>query len=444
MKKLATVLCILTICVFMLLFVQERTHFIQLKPLAGVPAQSDHKKLSLHNLSDGSFQDDLEQRLRYSFGFNEFLVRNYNQVLYSCLHSVTNRHIRKGLDGELYLKMYLEEVTGKTLRNTYSSIDSAKALARYNVEETMRLVDTLRSHGTEFLFVFAPTKTYVYSEKMPSYYRKHIQEFSLEDYYIELFKEYGIPHIDFYHQFRAMRDTVAYPLYTKTGTHWATSTLPYVTDSIYKKITSLTGKQLPKICCANAPLSTEYTEQDGELESKMNLLFPLDKPALPRPEIVLCDTAGKDRPNLLVVGDSHFGSLLAFGFTDAFANWDFWEYNKTSISSNPTYKWVLIKNLPFAHKTLEDADIVLAVFTAPMLYDYMFGFTQSAFDLYEYGRCDSCVREGRIRWTTHAITTDSVWYDAVKKQAVEKNISVEEALRGNAEYIIWMEDQDNH
>ena len=76
-----------------------------------------------------------------------------------------------------------------------------------------------------------------------------------------------------------------------------------------------------------------------------------------------------------------------------------------------------------------------------MLYNYMFGFTDSAFGLYEYARCDSCKREGRIRWLMHSITSDPDWFDAVVKQAEEKGISVEQALRGNAEYLIYVEEQ---
>ena len=387
---------------------------------------------------------DWELLAKQHTGFREFFIRNYNQVVYSCLHSVSNQHIKKGRDHELYLKMYLDEATGKTLRESYVTVDSAKAVARHNVEETLRLVDSLRNHGTAFLFVFAPAKPRVYPEKMPFYYRNHFQEFSLEDYYVELFKENGIPHIDFLSQFKAMRDTATYPVYTRTGTHWAASTLPFVADSILKKIASLTEFDLSGICCDNTTPTTDYTEQDGELEGKMNLLFPLAKPALPRPKMVLCDTICKDRPRLLVVGDSHFGTLLGTCFTDAFSQWDFWEYNKTSISSDPAQNFLPISELPFAFKSLEDADVVLAVFTAPMLYNYLFGFTRSAMDLYEFARCDSCIHASRVLQMEHFITIDSAWYQSVVKQAEEKNISVEEALHNNAEYVIWMQDQANN
>ena len=436
-----TVLFTLTALLLFAPMAQERFKVFSFKPLEEESGAAPKPNLTFKSYRTAQYQTQLESYVGEHFGFREPLIRTYNQFVYSGLHSITNQHIKRGLNDELYLKMYLDEASGNTLVKTYFNVENAKAAAQYNVDETLRLIDTLHSHGTEFLFIFAPTKTAVYPEQMPHYYRNHIQEFSLEEYYIELFKEKGIPHIDFLSQFKAMRDTVTYPLYTRTGTHWAASTLPFVTDSIMRKIASITGYDLPRICCLNAPLTTDYTEQDAELEVKMNLLWPLEKPALPRPEITLCDTAGKVRPNLLAVGDSHFGTLIGTGFTEAFAHWDFWEYNKTSISSNPVYNFAQVSELADAYKILEDADIMMAVFTAPMLYNYMFGFTDSAFGLYEYARCDSCKREGRIRWLMHSITSDPDWFDAVVKQAEEKGISVEQALRGNAEYLIYVEEQ---
>ena len=428
--------------VLTVILLQGLTKVVPSKPLnAFEQKENEPVDLSFQTYYDGSYQQYLTNYAKQNTGFREFFIRNYNQFVYSCLHSVTNQHIKKGRNRELYLKMYLDEVTGKTLRDTYSDINSAMAVAQRNVDETLRLVDSLHNHGTQFLFVFAPTKTKVYPENMPRYYRKHISDFSLEEYYIDLFEEKGIPHIDFLSYFEAIKDTITFPLYTRTGTHWAASTLPFVTDSIMKKIADLTGKDLPNIRCIEAPPTTEYREQDGELEGKMNLLFPLNKPALPSPLTALSDTMGKAHLNLLVVGDSHFGTLLETCFTDAFANWNFWEYNKTVISSNPDYSYVSLNDYYDAYKVLKETDIVMAVFTAPMLYDYMFGFTDTAFNLYETLQCDSCIREIQIEKYKWIIRKDAGWYDAVVKQAEERGIDVEQALRNNAEYMIFMETQ---
>lgn len=443
-SRIPTILCLLTILGFALLFIQTHWKPFKTKPLKGFTPIVEKPEFTFDGFASGEYQKAVENYIRDNFGFREFFIRTYNQFTYSCFSQSNNDHIKVGRNNELYLKMYLDEIVGQTLTEHYANVEEAKADAQKNVEATMRLIDTMQSHGTQFLFVFAPSKTWVYPENMPWYYRTHISDFSLEDYYIELFKEKGIPHIDFLSYFKSWKNTAEYPLYTRTGTHWAASTLPFVTDSIMKKIAVLTGKDLPRIRCLDAPLTTDYTEQDGELEGSMNLLFPFSKPAMPRPVTALDVTVGKARINLLVVGDSHFGTILNTCFTDAFDHWDFWEYNKTVISSNPVYSYVSLSNYFDAYKVLQDADVVMAVFTAPMLYNYMFGFTDTAFDLYEILQCDSCMREIQIEKYKYIIQKDAEWYNAVVKQADERGIDVEQALRNNAEYMVFMESQHEH
>ena len=72
----------------------------------------------------------------------------------------------------------------------------------------------------------------------------------------------------------------------------------------------------------------------------------------------------------------------------------------------------------------------------------MFGFAETAFDLYEFARCDSCVKERKIQWMMTVIQSSPEWYDAVVKQAEENGIPIEEALRGNAEYTVYKKSQN--
>ena len=312
-------------------------------------------------------------------------------------------------------------------------MDEAKAEAQKNVEETLRLIDTLHQHGKAFLFVFAPTKPAVYPDKLPSYYKNHLFDFSLEEYYIQLFKENHIPHIDFYHYFQDIRDTFPYPLYPRTGTHWSEATIPYVADSVLKKLAEITGYKLPSVHYIDDNLSTDYSVQDGELEASMNLLFPLNKPAIPRPVFELTDTVGTDKPNLLVVADSYFTQLRNSTFIEAFDAWEFWVYNRDVQSSNPQHQWKQLDQLLDADKVLDNADIVMAVFTAPMYYTYMFGFPQTAQNLFQNGE----ISEGaKLQAVIQMIKDNEDWMKAVEKQAEERGLTVEQNLRRNAIYVL--------
>ena len=421
---------------FTTLFVQEQWRPFNIKPLDGYVTTTDKPELTLASFASGEYQSDIEQYISENFGFREFFIRVYNQYSYSCFHKINNDNIEEGLDHEFFLKMYLNEITGVTLKSEYADVEEAKAEARKNVHETVRLVDILRQHGIAFLFVFAPSKTAVYPEKMPQSYQEQISDFSLEEYYIELFKEQNLPHIDFLNYFKAIKDTVTYPLYTRTGTHWAESTIPFIADSILKKLSSITNYDLPSVQCIDENLTTDYSVQDGELETSMNLLFPLIKPALPKPIYTLTDTMANIKPNLLVVGDSYFTQLRLSSFVKAFNRWDYWEYNKNMLSSRPRFNWRILKEEFDAVTVLQEADIVMAVFTAPMLYNYMFDFPRTAQELLEKGYFNE---EEAMETVIKMIQDDPQWYEGVVKQAEERDITIEECLTKNARY--WLDCQ---
>ena len=410
---------------------QGFTHFAKMKPLEGVVAQEKETPFTFKTYLDGSYQDYLADHAKRNTGFREFFIRSYNQVRYSCFGVNTNNNVIVGENGELFYQMYLDDMTGKRVIDYFGSVENAKAEAQENVKITLQLIDTLKQHGTDFLFIFAPSKAAVYPELMPKSYREHISDFSLIDYYIELFKENDIPHIDFHNYFKQIKDSFPYPLYAKFGTHWAYGTIPMVSDSILRKLEAVTGKSMPSIEVTDINLTTDYFGQDRELEGQYNLLIPMKKPAIPNPTFILTDTVGKEKPNIVAVADSYFVAFEKSSFLKAFNWWCYFKYNEDIISSEPKYNWQKVMTFADTYLILEDADIVMPVFTAPMIYTYMFGFPQTAFDLLSHDNY-----ENEIQKIIQAILDTPEWYDAVVEQAKERGLTIEENLRRCAIYTI--------
>jgi hypothetical protein len=157
----------------------------------------------------------------------------------------------------------------------------------------------------------------------------------------------------------------------------------------------------------------------------------------------LQDTIGKDRPNLLVVGDGYFTPLQGSCFVNAFKRWDFWLYNQTSISSRPELNWKRLNQLFDAAETLKQADIVIALYTSNYLLNYMNGFTQSALELYANGITQE---QEAILSIMESIKNDPEWFGVIQQQAQERGISVEENLWSNAAYVFQMQknEQENN
>ena len=433
---------ILFVCIITMLgaiVLQGLTHVVKPKPLLNymnqpITYQIQKKEFNTNTLHDRSYQNYLAELAWQNTGFREFFARSYNQMAFSCFDKTYNPFIIKGQHHELYLSGTVNDATGKMLLSRFSSVEEAKAKAQKNVQATITLMDTLRQHGTQFLFVFCPSKPLVYPENLPECYRDSLADFLLEEYYIQLFKENNIPHIDFLNDFKAIKDTISYPLFTRFGSHWASSTIPFVADSILRKMEEITEFKLPTIKCVNPNLTRDYTAQDGELEPSLNLLFPLYKPKQPRPECVLSDTLGTDRPKLLVVGDGNFVPFEKTCFLNAFDTWNYWKYNDMVVSSEPSFNWKKVRFLPEASQILEEADIVMAVYTSNYIYDYMNEFAQTAQELFENG--SDIPQETLINATIESIRNNEEWLKAIEAQAQERGLSVEENLRLNAIYIL--------
>ena len=368
-----------------LIALQGFTNVVKVKPLNPYTNTIvvEKQALTFATFWDGSYQAYLARLAHQKTGFREFFTRCHNQLAYSCFGKIANPNVIEGQNHEFYLKGCIDDVEGKLLTACYGTVGYAKVVARKHVEETLVLIDSLRRHNTQFLFVLCPTKPAVYPESLPEAHKDSLADFTLAEYYAELFQENDIPHIDFYSYFKTLKDTFPYPLYTRLGTHWAEATIPFVADSILRKIESLTGSPLPSIEVTDPNLSRNYSNQDGELEASIDLLLPMRKPKVSRPVSHLTDTLGKHRPNLLVVGDGYFVPFEKSCFLDAFSTWNYWKYKAISVSPVEEYNWINLSDLPDACQILENADIVMAVFTSNYLFDYMCGFIPSAMELYQ-------------------------------------------------------------
>ena len=417
----------------LMVLVQGLTHWMPMKPLDGFTDELTPVEARFSTYYDGSLQDYLTQYAKQHTGFREFFIRNYNQVAYSCFGKITNINIEEGLNDELYTTMYLIEITGERLKEYDLDVETAKAMVPQNIEATLAFIDTLHRHGTELLVVFAPSKIAIYPEYPPKKYQSRLPYFNLEECYIELFKEKGIPHIDFLNYFKEIKDEFPYPLYAKTGTHWAEATIPMVADSLYRKIEAMTGYRMPSIDYIDPNISTHYSPIDGELEGNMNLLFPMRKPAIPNPVFALRDTAGTDRINLLVVCDSYFNQLRRSCFVDAFNQWDVWIYNKDIYSSRPFYNGKHLSMVFDAGEVIEEADFIIVMITSAFMPDYMFGFIPYALEQLQATQMSD---EAAIQELINNIKNNPQWLQAVEQQAIQRDIPLEENLRINAEYVL--------
>ena len=74
-SRICTILCLLTMTGFVLVFVQGKWHLFKLNPLAGVTFKTERPELTFQNFTSGAYQRDAEQYSRENFGFREWHIR---------------------------------------------------------------------------------------------------------------------------------------------------------------------------------------------------------------------------------------------------------------------------------------------------------------------------------------------------------------------------------
>lgn len=414
------------------------THIPPIRKLAGYIEPIEKVNPSVESIMDGSYQQYLDTYAAANFGGRGFYIRCYNQLLYSVFHEATNNNIVIGKNEEMYLKQYTDDLSGITLKKKFGTADSAKIAARQNIIKTLELIDSLKAHDIAFLVVLAPSKTAIYPEWLPDSIRSN--NFCLSKEYAALFQEYDIPHIDFLPIFNSLKTSEKYPLYTKFGSHWSQGTMPFVADTLLRSIEGLLHRPTPHIKLIDSNITQKYSNSDKELESLCNLLFPLRHPKMPWPKYTLCNIPRNyQKPNLLVVADSYFTLLKESPFSEAFGNVDYWKYNETSYSKIPERQNQIAYIDRYA--AITDADVVMVMFTTMFAYDYLFGFVETALKTFEEGDVydGSKYVEDQINHIIERIKSDPQWLKAVEQQAKKERITLDEALRKNAEYVYEMD-----
>ena len=328
-KTVATILCILTLCGFLLLFVQQQTHFIKTKPLNGVYYESNLKVLSLNNLRDGSYQKHLEEYLRYKFGFREIFIRTYNQYIWDFYHKKLNYTIYVGKDDWLFGR---DEVINFYQSRLYAYANSRAEMKRQFDKEAMRLYKVqhiLGEYGTFIFVTMLPGKSLIYPEYMPENPGLTLEPFHAYQYYPHVFDSLGINYINVLQIFQDWKGKTDYPLYPKTGKHWTYIASAHAFDTIERYIESEGNMNLKNYTVG--PKYQDKTEYpDNDLEGILNLWRPIRPNQNYYAKTTLDHDSTVIYPTFINIGDSYFWNLTKSApLWGIFLNVYYWYYNST-------------------------------------------------------------------------------------------------------------------
>lgn len=425
MEKISKkILFIIIIIGLFLPLIQYHIHFSEVKELHGSFQKTTLPVFSIKKWFNNEFQNQYDDYFNQTFGYRASFVRLHNQLDYSLFDETHANSVIIGKEGYLFEKSYIKSYLGDDF------------LGQTQIEQKVKTISNIRKilneHQTELLIIIAPGKGYFYSEFIPDQMLKPRGQTNYEAYAQALSKS-EIPFIDFNDLFLKMKDTTSIVIYPKTGIHWSQGIIPYVMDSVIKKIEFTLDKNLKNVEWEYPEPITKADKQDADIEKSLNLIFPFSVPPMTYPSFRFEQGENFDKPKVISIADSFWWQIFNTGISkNVFDEGKFWYYYK-QIYPDQYKKDTKVSDIN-TRKELFEADLVVIMATDPNLFKFPYGFSE-ALNNPEIG---SVAFETEIQNLINRIKIDKKWFDEVQEKAKNEGITVDSMLYLDAKFILEM------
>lgn len=348
--------------------------FVRIKPLKGYVKVEKDTNLTFNSWFSGIYQEQYEKYLKQQLKIRPLLVRIYNQIRFIIQQEISAANVVMGKNGYFYERHYIW---------THQGIDfSGDSVIRKKVFNAKRVIDSLEKHGVKFLLVLAPGKAEVIPEYIPDEMKSSLRNQTNYLVYRKYFNESGLCWIDFNHYFNMIKDTTSFPLYSKGGTHWSIYGSYIALDTILKYMEKLLDKDLPDY---NYPVYEKTKKPKGtdrDIANAANLLWYNFDEVLLYPYLHITDTVNKYKPDIIVIGDSYYWTIVNNGVQKLFFNnYCFWYYFKEN-HSNDLKLPKSVDSIPYLKDFVENQDLIMYLITDGNLREFSWNFIETMEKLY--------------------------------------------------------------
>ncbi|HKC69229.1 MAG TPA: hypothetical protein VKG26_13420 [Bacteroidia bacterium] len=420
-QKIKIILFIFLFALLWLPFIQEQTKFIKEPELNGAFIKPTEPKFSIDSLSNLSFQQQYEKYKNYMFGFKGLLIKIKNSVNYILFKELSVEDNIAGKNGYIFSIGSIN----KTLGIDYNGKEKNEA----TLKKINFLKEEIESNGGHLIVLLIPSKETVLPEFLPSKYKGKYKNQTDYDDFIEGYKKYHIPVIDYCAYFKQIKKNGIGPLFTKTGFHWCMYGASIAQDTLVNYIENIVNKPIPKYKRIGIEMSDTARESDADFEPSLNLLFSLGQSQYVYPKLKMLDSTRKNyRPKVIIIGDSYFWQIkhqkmLMNIFTE---DSKFWYYFATTSFPIGDVAGVPLKDINIMHE-LETADIVLLNGNISTLSGFPFGITD-----YYYNNVSN---PAIIDAVQKIIKGNSLWMEKLNATAAVSNVLINEVAETNARVI---------
>ena len=422
----------LTAVVLFLFPIQQATSLFKFKKLYGAIEEQHKPQLTAQHWIDHSFQDGTEAYLQQHYGFREPLTRLYNQYIWDC-YGMTFAKERNWVfvsdDGWYYESGYVQEYyEGNSWKYASDSLQMASILGReaLMLSQTQQILDSM---GIHLFVLLEPGKELICPEHIPANTLYHHEKvFSAHEFLHQRFEDLGIHYIDAGEWFLQMKDTVDFPLFPQSGTHWSNLAAMHVADSLIRYMEHLGNVNIQNFTIGEKYVKTK--EPDNDLEEWLNLMRPLKGEPNYYAKTRLVDDPTAVKPRLITIGDSFYWNILNHTpFKKIFGGTPYWYYFSSTYYDGPDGN---VADIDLLEKVAE-ADFIMLAYSTPQQYELSNGFAQRF--LMEWCYDDEEIEPLKLKMKER-IRNDKAWMAGIEKKAENEGLSVDSVLNKENYYFI--------
>lgn len=379
-SRIPVILFALTAILLFASMLQQATGMFRFKELNGVTKETIIPEANFANFCNRSLQDSTEAYLKKHYGFREPLTRLYNQTqwaLFRYSQVEEDQRIVITDDNWIFEPATVEEYyQGRAYYNGEDFTDNLLKQFEAEAQRLLQIQKMLEPYGTHLFVALLPGKEQICPEHLPKntqYFKeKKITAFG---FYSKRLKELGVNHINLAECFMEMKGKVSYPLFPQTGTHWSNLAAIHSADTLIRYMEYLSDSNMVNLTMGS--MFQRTLKPDADLESLMNLIWPLQK----EPNYLASATYDYDttawRPRLITIGDSFYWNILNFTpVWDVFNGVPFWYYFSTAYFNDNDLKVdKKVSDLDVLQEVI-DADFVMLSYSTVSLYKMSNGFSE--------------------------------------------------------------------
>ena len=335
---------------------------------------------SWRGLGEGSFQQGFARYCNDYVGFRPDMIRTVNQIEFSLFSKMTSdRGIVIGRHNDLFWRDYIESYCGIDYKGDNYPVESLWKLKK--------IQDTLERLGKMFVLVHSGSKASYFPDDIPAHFIYRSDGKTNLKNYLYIADSLGIHQINLNSWFASLHDKKPHHLFNRQGIHWNLYGAFFAADSLISYIESMRKIQMPHPHIVRIEKSYKAHHDEDDLESVLNLVFPVDTAAYWYPVIRYDDSTGRAKPKIIYIGDSFISPMLSDGLFNSNTDPEYWFYFRTAIFKNwedePSRKEIKDYDWPGA---IQKADGIVLMFTITQLVESSHIFIDKAYSYYYPGQ----------------------------------------------------------